>query len=156
VIALSGSVRLPFGQIKAAGNGLTIAREWYRLAPDGSRALLSVGAPLEVGDKVVSVCSIWNEENRSFVRISVPRPACLTPQNQLSGYYGWNAFRSVRFDRTEYWFESYPEEKTTIEEAFYVTQSGVFHSGIPEIESLYAPHYRANGETGIEMITKSR
>lgn len=156
VIALSGSVRLPFGQIKAAGNGLTIAREWYRLAPDGSRALLSAGVPLEVGDKVVSVCSIWNEENRSFVHISVPRPACLTPQNQLSGYYGWNAFRSVRFDRTEYWFESYPEEKTTIEEAFYVTQSGVFHSGIPEIESLYAPHYRANGETGIEMITKSR
>ena len=156
VIALSGSVRLPFAQIKAAGNGLTISREWYRLAPDGSRALLSEGDVLEVGDKVVSVCSIWNEENRSFVHISVPRPACLTPQNQLSGNFGWNAFRSVRFDKTDYWFESYPEEKTKLEETFYVTQSGVFHSGIPEIESLYAPHYRANDAAGIEIITKSR
>ncbi len=156
VIALSGSVRLPFAQIKAAGNGLTISREWYRLAPDGSRALLSEGDVLEVGDKVVSVCSIWNEENRSFVHISVPRPACLTPQNQLSGNFGWNAFRSVRFDKTEYWFESYPEDKTKLEETFYVTQSGVFHSGIPEIESLYAPHYRANDAAGIEIITKSR
>lgn len=156
VIALSGSVRLPFARIKAAGNGLAISREWFRLAPDGSRALLSEGSVLNVGDKVVSVCSIWNEENRSFIHISVPRPACLTPQNQLSGYFGWNAYRSVRIDKTEYWFESYPEEKTKLEETFYVTQSGVFHSGITEIESLYAPHYRANDAAGIEIITKSR
>ena len=154
VVALSGSVRKPFAQLKAAGNGFTISREWYLVGKDGRRQL-SDGDTLEVGDKVVGVCSIWNEENRSFIHISVPRPACLRPQNQLSGHYGWNAFRSVRFDRTEYWFESYPEEKTAVEEAFYVTQSGVFHSAVPEIESLYAPHYRANGETGIEMITKS-
>jgi carbonic anhydrase len=51
----------------------------------------------------------------------------------------------VRADRTEYWFESYPEEKTAISEEFFVTQEGRFQSPVPEIESLYAPHYRANG-----------
>lgn len=156
VIALSGTARLPFAQIKAAGNGFTIERGWYKLADDGTRSALSEGDTLTVGDKVIAVCPIWNEENRSFIHISIPRPACLTPKNQLSSFYGWNAWRSVGIDRTEYWFESYPEEKTTIEEVFYVTQSGLFHAGVPEIESLYAPHYRANGESGIEIATKSR
>ena len=47
-------------------------------------------------------------------------------------------------DKTEYWFDSYPEEKTTVTEEFYVTQEGAFQTPAVEIESLYAPHYRAN------------
>ena len=93
------------------------------------------------------------------MRLNVPRPACLRPENQLSGRYGWwmsplradgwyvftpQAYRCVKADRTEYWFDSYPEERTTISEMFFVTQEGSFQSAVPEIESLYAPHYRAN------------
>ena len=156
VVALSGSARLPFAQIQAAGNGFTIEREWYKVDKNGGRTALKKGDTIEVGDKVVAVAKIWNEENRSFIHITIPRPACLTPQNQLSGYFGWNAWRSVGIDRTEYWFETYPEEKTAVEETFFVSQSGRFHSGVPEIESLYAPHYRANGTSGIEIVTKSR
>ena len=41
-------------------------------------------------------------------------------------------------------FDSYPEENTVISEAFFVTQAGEFTAPVPVIESLYAPHYRAN------------
>ena len=49
-------------------------------------------------------------------------------------------------DRTEYWFDSYPEEKTSVTEDFFVTQEGTFQTPSVEIESLYAPHYRANSK----------
>ena len=104
---------------------------------------------------------------QSFVRLSVPRSAALTPVDQTSGHYGWmmrplsvpgwgaftpQGYRSVRADRTEYWFESYPEEKTSVTEEFFVTQEGRFQSPVVEIESLYAPHYRANG-AGTDAMT---
>ena len=55
-------------------------------------------------------------------------------------------YRSVLADRTEFWFDSYPEENTTLTEEYFVTQEGTFQSPVPVIESLYAPHYRANDD----------
>ena len=99
------------------------------------------------------------------MRLSVPRPASFRPVQQLSGSYGWwlrplsyggwnftpQGYRNVLADKTEYWFDSYPEENTTIREDFYVTQAGRFQTPAVEIESLYAPHYRANDD-GREAI----
>ena len=155
VIALSASVELPFEDIRADGNGFTVECEFYL---NGEK--IADGDTLHIGDRLTAVYRVWSEENRSFVRLSVPRNAALRPVDQISGRYGWMAralsvpgwttftpqgYRSVRADRTEYWFESYPEEKTAISEEFFVTQEGRFQSPVPEIESLYAPHYRANG-----------
>lgn len=153
VVLLSGSFTKPFPEVKASGNGFTVARKW---TVDGR--LLVEGDTLHVGDKVTASYEIWNEENRSFVRLSAPRPASMRPVQQLSGHYGWwlrplsiagwtfspQGYRNVLSDKTEYWFDSYPEEKTTIVEEFFVTQEGCFQTPAVEIESLYAPHYRAN------------
>lgn len=156
VIALTLSVSRPFGQVKvkAAGNGFSISREYRR---DGKP--LREGDLLHVGDKISATYSIWSEENRSFVRLTAPRCAAFRPVEQKSGHYGWMArplsvsgwasftpqgYRSVLADRTEFWFDSYPEEKTSITEEFFVTQEGCFQAPAVEIESLYAPHYRAN------------
>ena len=154
VIALTLSVSRPFGQVKAAGNGFSISREYRR---DGKP--LREGDLLHVGDKISATYSIWSEENRSFVRLTAPRCAAFRPVEQKSGHYGWMArplsvsgwasftpqgYRSVLADRTEFWFDSYPEEKTSITEEFFVTQEGCFQTPAVEIESLYAPHYRAN------------
>ena len=156
VLALSATTTLPFEQIKAAGNGFTVSRSYTR---EGQP--LKDGDVLHVGDKIVATYRIWNEENRSFVRLTAPRPAALRPVNQLSGRYGWFArpisitgwvsfspqgYRSVLADRTEFWFDSYPEENTSFTEEFFVTQEGTFQSPVPVIESLYAPHYRANDD----------
>ncbi len=156
VLALSAETTLPFEKIKASGNGFTVSRSFTR---DGKP--LQDGDILHVGDKIEATYKIWNEENRSFVRLTATRPAAFRPVDQLSGHYGWRGrpisitgwvsfspqgYRTVLADRTEFWFESYPEEHTTITEEYFVTQEGSFQSPVPVIESLYAPHYRANDD----------
>ena len=49
-----------------------------------------------------------------------------------------------KINRTEYYFDSFPEENTTLSEEFFVTQAGTFTAPVITVESLYAPHYRAN------------
>ena len=156
VLALSATTTLPFEQIKASGNGFTVACHYTC-----NGKTVQNGDILHVGDKVKASYDIWNEENRSFVRLTAPRPAAFRPVDQLSGHYGWwlrpisitgwmsfspQGYRSVLADRTEYWFDAYPEEKTTITEEYFVTQEGRFQCPVPVIESLYAPHYRANDD----------
>ena len=156
VLALSATTTLPFPQIKASGNGFTLSCSYSR---DGKP--LQDGDELHVGDKILATYQIWNEENRSFVRLTAPRPAAFRPVQQVSGRYGWwlrpisitgwmsfspQGYRSVLADRTEFWFDSYPEEKTSLSEEYFVTQEGTFQCPVPVIESLYAPHYRANDD----------
>ncbi len=150
----------PFDEIKAAGNGFKVSVDYYKAGKDGARVRLAEGDSLHVGDKITAVYSLWSEENRSHVRLSVPRAACFRPADQLSGWsVGWfrplsfgavhvspYSYREVRADRTLYWIDVFPEEDTTIEEELFVTQEGVFTSPVAEIESIYAPHYRANEE----------
>ena len=153
VILLSGTYTKPFAQVKAAGNGFTATCKWF---VEGRE--LENGDALHVGDKVTARYSIWSAENRSFVRITAPRPASLRPVEQLSGEYGWwlrplsyggwtfspQGYRNVLSDKTEYWFDTYPEENTAVSEEFFVTQEGAFQTPALEVECLYAPHYRAN------------
>jgi hypothetical protein len=161
VVTLTKTFTKPFVEVEAYGNGFTVERRFFvERTVDGkvSRKEISDGELLAIGDKVFAEYRIWNEENRSFVKLTAPRPANLRPANQLSGHYGWwlrplsvagwhtftpHGYRSVLSDRTEYWFDSYPEENTTVTEEFLVTQAGSFQTPAVSIESLYAPHYRA-------------
>ena len=161
IVTLSKTFTKPFTEVEAFGNGFTVERRFFvERTVDGkaSRTSISEGEMLAIGDKVIAEYRIWNEENRSFVKLTAPRPANLRPANQLSGHYGWwlrplsvagwhtfspHGYRSVLSDRTEYWFDAYPEENTTVTEEFLVTQAGSFQTPAVSIESLYAPHYRA-------------
>ena len=126
---------------------------------------LKTGETLSVGQKVIVRYSVSSEENRSLVHIRTPYNACLRPVRQLSGNYGYwlrswrinaasrgfnawwitpQGYREVHDDAIDYWFDVYPEQNTSIEDEFYVSQAGVFTAPVCEIESLYAPHYRAN------------
>lgn len=158
VITLSKTYTKPLEDIKASGNGFTVERRFF-IEKSGVKTALADGDTLRTGDKVIAEYHIWNEENRSFVKVTAPRMASMRPVNQLSGNYRWwlrplsvagwmsfspHGYRSVLDDRTEYWFDTYPEETTVITEEFFVTQAGEFRSAVMEVESLYAPHYRAN------------
>ncbi len=158
VIVLKKTARMSFGDILPAGNGFRISVGYYKELPGGALVELAEGDNLEVGETIVAKYSVWSGENRSFVRLDVPRPAAFSPVRQLSGWSGgWfrpfavgtftaspSAYREVRADRTLYWFDVFPEENSVISEEFFVTQEGVFLSAAPQIESVYAPHYRAN------------
>ena len=167
IISLSKKYEKPFEEIKAAGNGFGIEVKYYldEVEPENE---IKAGQVLKLGDKVVAQYNIWNEENRSFVRLSVPRPACLRPEEQVSGYPRWSfyrigclgfwftpmAYREVRARYTDYWFDVLPEEKTVYTENFYVTQAGVFTLPVASVESLYAPHYRANDAFRSRFVTE--
>ncbi len=154
VVLMSKTYQKPFKEIKAAGNGFKLERKYFL---DGEE--IAPGAVLKVGDRIRIEYRIWNGENRSFVVLRAPREAGFRPVQQLSGSYGWgvrplrvsswysfqpHGYRNVRTAATEYWFDTYPEENSVIVEEFYVTQVGRFSAPVVEIESLYAPHYRAN------------
>ncbi|MEE3465384.1 MAG: hypothetical protein VZQ48_01390, partial [Candidatus Cryptobacteroides sp.] len=157
VLALSGTYRAPFKDIKAAGNGFKLERKFYK---EGTDVELKPGDPVAVGDKIVVTYKVWNGENRSFVKLTAGREASLQPVQQLSGHVGYGfirplrsgfvwgfvpqGYRNVKASLTEYYFDSYPEENTELTETFYVQQAGRFQAPVVEIESLYAPHYRAN------------
>ena len=139
-------------------------------SPDGRiREEISEGTELAVGDKIIAEYRISSDENRSFVRLSAPREASFRPVDQLSRNYGWwqgvirldgsftftpQGYRNVKSDRTEYYFDVYPEDKTVIREEFFVTQEGTFKAPVVTIESLYAPHYRANDGFRSSVRTK--
>ena len=170
VLSYSATYEKPFSEIKAAGNGFKIERVFYRLKTEEKiyddrsgkndfvtvREEIAPGTPVAVGDKIVAEYHIWNQENRSFVRVDAFREAALRPVEQLSGHTGWGwwrsrgltyapqGYRNVKADRTEYYFDTFPEENTTISEEFFVTQAGTFTAPVLTVESLYAPHYRAN------------
>lgn len=173
VIVLSMSKSLDFQSVKSSGNGFSVSRRFFRETVSASgdyvRKEIHSGELLHVGDKIIAEYQIHNDENRSFVRLTVPREASLRPAAQLSGTYGWwmsplrvngwysvvpQGYRNVKSSQTEYWFDSYPEENTTITEEFFVNQSGKFSAPVPVIESLYAPHYSANGAFGGELVSE--
>ncbi|MBR5924180.1 MAG: hypothetical protein IKZ60_01855, partial [Bacteroidales bacterium] len=130
VLALKAEYTLPFDQIRASGNGMSIA-----VIPSEAKG--------SIGDRVKLSYPVTNEENRRFVKVTIPFGAGLVPVNQLSGYR-WGYYRNVLKDRIECWYEVYPEEKTVVSEEFYVTRAGSFQAPVATIECEYAPHYRAN------------
>ena len=164
VILMTKTYRQPFSKIVAAGNGFTIERHFFKevLGENASKNLLEIypGMKLKRGDKVICEYKIWNQENRSFVKLTAPREAAFRPVDQLSGRVGWwyspigsyaispQGYRNVKTDRTEYFFDVYPEENTKVTEEFFITQEGAFTAPVVTIESLYAPHYRANDKFG--------
>ena len=167
VILLTKTYREPFSKIVAAGNGFTVERHFFKevLGENASKNLLEIypGMKLKRGDKIITEYRIWNQENRSFVKLNAPREAAFRPVQQLSGRVGWwyapigsyavspQGYRNVKADRTEYFFDVYPEENTKVTEEFFITQEGTFTAPVVTIESLYAPHYRANDKFGGEV-----
>ena len=176
VVVLSAVTDLPFAEVKASGNGFTVERKFYRIgvgsgttADKAGRQEIRPGDRVNVGDKIVAEYVIHNDENRSFVKLSAPREAAFRPVNQFSGRYGWwlsplriadwysftpQGYRNIKSALTEYYFDSYPEENTVISEEFFVTQTGTFSAPVVTIESLYAPHYRANAPALPPLVSR--
>ena len=166
VAKMSKRYQKPFSRIKAVGNGMKMDIGYFKEDVRGNRKEVLPGDTLSVGDKVIAVYSLWSQENRSFVRVSVPRPAALSPADQLSGMIGGWArgasgvypycYREVRSDRTIYWVDVFPEEKSSFEEEMFVMQEGKFVTPSAEMECMYSPHYRANSDGGrIFTVTKA-
>ena len=168
VICLTGTYTKPYSEIKAAGNGFTIERSFFRVVDDNKYEEITPGEAVKVGERIISRYKVWNQENRSFVVLNAAREASLRPEDQLSGHYGWwrirrfgtslgftpQGYREVKADRTIYYFDLFPEENVVVEESFFVSQSGSFTAPVVSIESTYAPAYRANDGFKGALVSK--
>ena len=154
LMVLSRTGTKPFTEIKADGNGYTLTRRLFR--EDGSP--VTPGDVLHIGETVHAVYAIQSKENRSFLLLTLPREACFSPTDPLSGpcavrftpavQKGWyalapDAYRSVKPDRDEVYFDVFPEGEVLLEETWYVTQAGAYVAPPAELRCDYAPHYQA-------------
>lgn len=154
LMVLSRTGTKPFTEIKEEGNGYTLSRSLFR--EDGSP--VTTGDVLHVGETIRAVYAVKSKENRSYILLTLPREACFTPTDPLSGpcvirftpavRKGWyarvpDAYRSVKPDRSEVYFDVFPEGEILLQETWYVTQSGVYVAPPAELRCDYAPHYRA-------------
>ena len=170
VVTLMSSAAVPFKDIRSSGNGMRIDRKFYK-EDNGTRTEIMPGDTLAVGDRIIASYELWSEENRSFVRVDAFREACLLPCEQRSGPVGiafdpiridgvWTrmaqCYRDVRIDRTSWWIDVCPEENSTWEESFYVTQAGIFTAPVITVESQYAPQYRANAAYCVPLVASRK
>ena len=72
IALMKKSYAKPLNEIKAAGNGFKIERKLYR-ENDGTQVLS--GTFLQKGEKIRAEYAVWSAENRSFVKITIPREA---------------------------------------------------------------------------------
>lgn len=147
LMVLSLERKLPLDKVLPASNGVGL-EVYYSLVQtiEGKRVEkpLKEGDALKTGDRILARYALRSDENRSFVKLTVPRCAAFRAVSQISGVVASGAYRDLREDRTEYWFDLLPEEDTRLLEEFFVTNEGRFQGAAAILESSYAPHYRAN------------
>ena len=159
VISLTAEGRQRFEDIKVASNGFTVSCRYYLDTTFGEGSgdgwvELRDGDPLPSGARVMAKYTVHSDENRSFVLLDTPRPACLMPEDQLSGRYGWHIYRDVRLDGTQWWLDVCPEEDCTFTETFTASQEGGFQCPAAVVKCLYAPHWSANTTSSIFKVDK--
>lgn len=154
VISASKSFSAPLDEIKKSGNGFTLQVVYSREDNNGKYLPLSEGDTLHLGDKIKAEYRIWSEDNRSFVKVVMPRCAAFRPVDELSSSVNYgSAYREVKSSCTQYMFDVFPEEKSVVTEYMNITSKGVFRSPVPEVECVYASHYRAND---VSQVFKSQ
>ena len=147
LMVLSLERSLPLDKVLPASNGVGLEVSYSLVQTvDGKRVEkpLKEGDALKIGDRILARYALRSDENRSFVKLTVPRCAAFNPVSQISGVVRSGAYRDLREDRTEYWFDLLPEEDSQLFEEFFVTNEGRFQGAAAVLESSYAPHYRAN------------
>lgn len=159
VISLTAEGRQRFEDIKVASNGFTVGCRYYLDTTFGEGSgdgwvELRDGDTLPSGARVMAKYTVHSDENRSFVLLDTPRPACLMPEDQLSGRYGWHIYRDVRLDGTQWWLDVCPEEDCTFTETFTASQEGGFQCPAAVVKCLYAPHWSANTASSIFKVDK--
>lgn len=108
--------------------------------------LLSPGALLAVGDKVVIRLTLTLKRAMDFIRLKDSYAACFEPGNQLSGYQwhkGAGYYRALSDASTQFFFDRLPKGHYEVEYEGNITRSGIYSTGTATAQSAYASEYVA-------------
>ncbi|MCF0196984.1 MAG: hypothetical protein HUK03_07130, partial [Bacteroidaceae bacterium] len=122
-------------------------------ASTGLRVYASCVAPLPQQDVALRVAGqrvmryvITADRDYEYVALRAERAACCEPVLPTSGCQrqdGLYYYRTVRDNRTEYFFQSLPRGTYVIEEPVYVEREGSYATGLTTIVCQYASEFQA-------------
>lgn len=140
----------------AAVTDLSIQKEYWKIieTPEGSRA--EKAESFSVGDKVKVSLIVECGRDMDFVALTDERPACMEPTAQLSGYAcvdGLWCYRETRNNATNLFFGFLPRGKHIISYDCYVSEEGIFASGVATLQCQYSPLLTAHS-AGQEITVK--
>ena len=143
--AVYSQFKAPMTEIKEkAIEEVSISKEYYVYAQDGS---LHKATSFKVGDKVKVRVIIKTNKDMDFVTITDERAACFEPVDQLSGYRSEDLtwfYQETKDTQTNVFISSLNKGTHIIGYDVWVTNPGVFTSGIATIQCQYAPQLSAH------------
>lgn len=148
--AIYSQYNAPMTEIKAASvPQLSISKEIVNYNTEATE--------LKVGDKVQVRLTIKNTQNLEYVTVTDERAACLEPSDKVSGYRyaeGVGYYVEIKDSATNLFFNSLPKGTYVIIYDTYVTNPGIFHSGIATAQCQYAPQVTAHSAGEVIQVAE--
>jgi uncharacterized protein YfaS (alpha-2-macroglobulin family) len=137
-------------KVAASGKGLRVEKYLLKENPSGGTKLVNgEGEKFKVGDKVFIRLVISNDRYMEFVSLKDVRATGMEVADQLSGYdygSGLGYYKNNKDASTTFYFRYLPKGTFVIEYPVFLTQKGVFPTGIATIQSLYAPEFSGHSK----------
>lgn len=136
-------------KIKSQGKELNVSKNLFveRVSTSGKSMLPINQTTLKKGDKVITRLVVTTDRDLEFVALKDLRAACFEPVNQLSGC-AWKEgtiyYQTTKDASTQFFFQFLPKGIYVFEYELWVNNTGLFSSGMAEIQCQYAPEFTAH------------
>ena len=142
--------------VKASScDDISIEKQLYRLAPDGTGIHAVDASDLSVGDLVKVELLIKCERDIDYVAIEDRRPACFEPVEQLPRPI-WSEgicfYRENRDAATNIFVTRLPKGVYRLSYEMRVNNAGTFTSGVATLQSQYCPALSAHSSGAVITV----
>lgn len=141
----------PAQNVENGGGELTVKREYF-LVENGKETTIANGASINTGNRIRVRYTINSSRDFDYVSLVDPRPACLEPDVQTSGYTCNNGewfYLAVRDASQALFFEKMEKGKHIVTLDFHADRKGTYLAAPASVQCLYSPEFtgRSNGKT---------
>ena len=141
----------PAQNVENGGGELTVKREYF-LVENGKETPVANGASINTGNRIRVRYTINSSRDFDYVSLTDPRPACLEPHVQTSGYTCNNGewfYLAVRDASQALFFEKMEKGKHIVTLDFHADRKGTYLAAPASVQCLYSPEFsgRSNGRT---------
>lgn len=141
----------PAQNVENGGGELTVKREYF-LVENGKETPVANGASINTGNRIRVRYTINSSRDFDYVSLTDPRPACLEPDVQTSGYTCNNGewfYLAVRDASQALFFEKMEKGKHIVTLDFHADRKGTYLAAPASVQCLYSPEFsgRSNGRT---------
>lgn len=141
--AVYGSYLAPASEVDESGKELTLKREYF-IVENGKERQLNGKQTLRPGDLVRVRYTLNAQRDYDYVSVTDPRPACLEPVKQTSGYTwldGEGVYLAVRDASQGYFIEKLSKGRHIFSCDFRVDRAGSYLAAPASAQCLYAPEF---------------